>query len=227
MRSARPGIEQDPGSGRETRSLRVHVDRSDQAGVHVGEHEVTVHRRSEAASDAELGPGDADRRGEGSLREVTGLRSAVIRVSRSRAAARLVGAPAEVRAFDDQVDLVVALGTVLGLPQPIRLRIEREPERVAVTERPDPRTERIPGGDRPIRVDPQDLAAKVPLLLTVRGISVLTGDDVELVIRPEEDPPAVVIRRARDAPLEQHAEAGARAVLAPDAKQLVHEDAMI
>ena len=78
------------------------------------------------------------------------------------AAAVLVRPPSEVPAADDQVDLVVAFGAVLGLPQPVRLRVEREPEGVADAER-----EHAAARDRVVRRHasgrrhPQDLPAEV------------------------------------------------------------------
>ena len=72
----------------------------------------------------------------------------------------------------DQVDLVVALGTVLGLPQPPGLRVEREPEGVADAEREDAAArERVVRTARPRRRHPQDLPAEVAAeLLGVRAV---------------------------------------------------------
>src|SRR2546427_2068459 len=158
--AARRGRDQDPRRRGEPGAGGVHVDRSDRAGVHVAEHEVAVDGGTQSARDAERRTRDPDRAGEVRLRKAPWLRTAVVGVLWRCAAAELFGTPAVVPPFDDEVDLVVALGSVLGFPEPAGPRVEREPERVAMPERPDPSVW-VARYRRPVPVEAQYLAAEV------------------------------------------------------------------
>src|SRR5206468_10741772 len=140
----------------------------DLVGVHVPEQQVAVQRAAEPAPDAEDIAGDPERRAEVGLRQDPRKGTVAVGVLRSRErAAGLVRAPRVVPAPLDEVDLVVAFRTVLGLPQTPGPRIEGHPERVAVAVGPDPRPERVVTRTRAVRIQPQDLASKVLFLLAV------------------------------------------------------------
>src|SRR5207253_8674194 len=167
---------------------------SDRAGVHVAEHEVPADAGTQSARDAECRTRDPDRAGEVRLRKAPWFGTAVVGVLWRRAAAELVGTPAVIPPLDDEIDLVVACGSVLGFPEPAGPRVEREPERVAMPERPDPSV-RVARCRRPIPVEAQDLAAEVRRqVLRVGRVVPLADHHVELVVGTEEDPATVVVR---------------------------------
>src|SRR5882757_3338179 len=108
------------------------------------------------------------------------------------------GGPAEVAALLDQVQLVLAVLAELRRPQ-LPAGVPGEALRVAVPETPDiPRVaagaeERVVARRRTVRVHPQDLAVqRVPVLreATVLGVA---DSRVELAVRTEPQPAAVVV----------------------------------
>ena len=105
----------------------VQIDRPDRPAVHIAEDEIVVASGPQAAAVAEGGARDADRRLEVGLGKVAWFRPGVVRARRLRLRARFVRAPPEVAPLDDEVDLVRALRAVLGLPEPVGLRIEANP----------------------------------------------------------------------------------------------------
>ena len=214
------------GVARHVVASRVQRDAAHHAGVHVAEEQVALDGGAQAASVAERVARDADRAHEPELRLAPRRRTAVVRVPRRVAAAVLARSPAEVPALDDQVDLVVALRTVLRLPQAAGLRVEREPVRVADPEREDPAP-----GDRVVRRDasgrrhPQDLAPEVAgHVLGVRAVVAVADDRVQHAVGPEHDAPAVVVRAGAGRLRDQHPHAGA-AVRTRDLHDLVPQAA--
>src|SRR5581483_12517910 len=81
----------------------------------------------EPAPPTEGDPGGGDRWRVPELRQDR-ARPVLVGVPWRASRAGLVRAPAVVPALRDQVELVVALGPVLRLPQAAGLRVEREPE---------------------------------------------------------------------------------------------------
>ena len=120
-------------------------------------------------------------------------------------------APAAVLALGDDVDLLVAVLLDVAAEQLVlAAHVEGAAPRVAVPVGPDPRVgvgvagERIVLGDRAVGVDAQDLAVRAGQILAVAlghvvadapvvGVAAVTGRDVELAVRPETDPMAVVV----------------------------------
>src|SRR5919106_4156213 len=108
-------------------------------------------------------------------------------------------APPVVPARQHQVDLVVAGRPVLGLPQPARLRVESEPERVAMAdrERPPP-GEGVVGRARAVLLHPEHLPRRVTDPLRPRRHAGVSGDGVQPAVRAEVDRAAVVKGGRRD-----------------------------
>ena len=143
-----------------------------------------------------------------------------------RIGAALARTPRVVVARLHEVDLVVALGAVLGLPQVAVLGVEGEPEGVADAVGEDARAvaadRRVRGGHRAVGVHAQDLAAQVAgEILRVRRRVTVAHDRVELAVWSEQDATPVVVRartgRRRDDRGEAHPVTAALA----DAQDLV------
>src|SRR4029453_13013585 len=109
---------------------RVKCDDPDRTGVVGAEEQPAAVPRAEPAGLAERDAGRGDGGGVPPLRHDR-VRAVLVRIARRRAAARLVWPPSVVGALSDPVELVVARGTVLRLPQPALPRVEREAEGVS------------------------------------------------------------------------------------------------
>src|SRR5207248_8659540 len=102
------------------------------------EDQPAVEGDSEAALPrAERRAGRGDRGGKEGEREDSRCGAVLIRVLRRLPRARLVRPPGVVAARDDPVQLIVALGAVLRLPEVPGERVEREAEAVPEPVRPD------------------------------------------------------------------------------------------
>ena len=109
-----------------------------------------------------------------------------------RAALALDGRPAVVVALVDQVQLVERVLAELGGPQPPGV-VERQPLHVAVPPRPHGGVGVGVAGRRvAVGGDPQDLAAQRAAVLGEGGLAGLAGGGVEVAVRPERQPAAVV-----------------------------------
>ncbi len=118
--------------------------------------------------------------------------------------------PSVVESRLDEVELVTALGPVLGLPQVPRLRVHRQTLRVAVPVAPDRRLdpldpdERVVGGNAAVLVDPVDRPVVVAAILRRMELEVtarrsLTVPDAEedVALAVEDDARAVVAASPR------------------------------
>ncbi len=132
--------------------------------------------------------------------------------------------PAVVAALADVVDLVVALGpvaagrAVLGRDQTAGARLPVEALRVAVAERDDLRRARA----AVVLVGRQAQVLAVERVRVLRELRLpgLAGGDVEVVVRPERDPPGVVHRPGLDRAVDQVALARERVVREAPALEL-------
>src|SRR5919106_159490 len=164
----------------------VQVVPVDPAGVEVAVEQVPLGRRAQPAAPTEGETGRSDHRVVPPLRL-------------GRAGPALAGpraprgpAPSVVLALHDEVDLVVALGAVLGLPQPARIGIEPEPVGVAVAVGERPAPEGIAGRPASVLAHPEDLAERAPLPLRQGRPLGVAGDRVQHVVGAEVDHAAVV-----------------------------------
>ena len=174
------------------RPVGVQRDLVDVARVERAEEQVAFTGGAEVAPVAEGDPGRTDRRRVEQLRRDR-LRAVAVRVLGRLTLAVLRRAPAVVAARDDPVELIVALGPVLRLPQVACLRIEREPEAVAMPVGVDPRPrEGVVARDAARRRHPEHLAAVHRLVLRELGLLGLPDDHVEHAVGTEEHPSAVV-----------------------------------
>ena len=106
--------------------------------------------------------------------------------------------PAVVRARSDDVELVPGVLSELARPHPT-LRVPADALRVAVAETPDERAERVSLGHAAGRGHAEDLAVqRCPILRTV-ALPGIPGGRVEHPVRPEGEPPSVVVAGLRDA----------------------------
>ena len=108
--------------------------------------------------------------------------------------------PAVVPASHDPIELVVALGPVLRLPQVLRHRIERQAEGIPDAGGPHARPERVAGRCRSVRRQPKDLAPRRRTVLRVLRLGRVADRHVQHAVGPEEQSPtAVLMQRTRRA----------------------------
>ena len=110
----------------------------------------------------------------------------------------LAGGPAVVAALLDQVQLVLAVLAELGRPQ-LTAGVPREALRVAEAEAPDVAgvaagaEERVVARRGAVGVDPQDLAVERAPVLRVAAVLRVADGRVQLAVRTEPHPAAVVV----------------------------------
>jgi hypothetical protein len=169
------------------------------AGFARAEEERALRPRAERAAVAERHSRGGDRGREELERKHPRKRAVGVRVERRRSAPAVEArTPRVVRPGLDAIQLVVALGPVLGLPQIPGLGIEVEAEGVAQAEGEDQARERVVARHASARRHPKDLAADVVEILSRRLIHPAVADHrVQHAVGSEEDASAVVIRAGR------------------------------
>src|SRR5919108_851988 len=196
-----PGMREEGPPASNPVPIRVQVEGMDLPGEIGAVQEVAVHLGAEAAGVAERGAGGGGERVDPYLR-LDRLRAAL---GRPRACP---GAPPPlVAARAHQVDLVVAGGPVLRLPQPTGLRVEGEPEGVPVTDREGSAVgEGVVRWPRAVLLHPEHLPRRVAHPLGPRRDAGVAGDRVQLAVGAEMQHAAVVEGgggdRDQDLPLE-------------------------
>jgi hypothetical protein len=122
--------------------------------------------------------------------------------------------PSEVPSALHAVDLVVAIGPVLRLPEVAGPRIETQAEGVADPERVDgiAGAERVVRRDRSVREEPQDLSSHTGGILRELRLMGLAGHDVERAVRAEREVAAIVIAVHGRQPLEDRLQRGRRLI---------------
>src|SRR4029077_13905054 len=135
--------------------------------------------------------------------------------------------PSVVAAGHDEIHLVVAavrerIGwPVFGLVQRAGIRLPGDALNIAMAERPDRRARGgIVGRDRPVLVQPQDLSPEAARVLRVRSVLGVARGDVELPVRTELQPTAVMIVVAGD-PIEDDG------LLAPQPVLVAHPNDLV